>query len=114
MQVVYHPMQKCPAEFVEVFQEVLQVAKWDVQRNVFICERIEHDVFVGGLALRQSVVEWIDEAIEGQETFNRWLGKKNGVRDEHLIYTNKCRKAWLEWLVSPEGHYTPNQRLSFS
>ena len=103
MQVV-HPMQKCPAEIVEVFQEVLRTVDWDRQRNVFLCNSIKDDMEEGYSALNQSAVHWIDKAIGGHNTFNRWLGEKTCVWDPHWFYTNQCRKAWLEWLVSPEGH----------
>ena len=102
MQVV-HPMQKCPAEFVGLFQEVLENTNWDIQWNIFICSRIVPYTINKGIILKREVVQWISTVIDHNITFNSWLKERTGIRD--IGYTNQCRKAWLEWLVSPEGHY---------
>ena len=99
MQVV-HPMQKCPAEFVETFREVLENTNWDIPWNIFICHRIPSNKCI---ILQTEVVQWISTVIDHHIIFNHWLEKRTGIRD--IGYTNQCRKAWLEWLVSPEGHY---------
>lgn len=102
MQVV-HPMQKCPAEFVGLFQEVLENTNWDIPWNIFICSRIVRYTINKGIILQIEVVQWISTVIDHHITFNRWLEERTGIKD--ISYTNQCRKAWLEWLVSPEGHY---------
>ena len=100
---VVHPMQKCPAEFVGIFQEVLENTNWDIQRNIFICGRIVPYTINKGIILETEVVQWINTVIDHHVIFNSWLEERTGIRD--ISYTNQCRKAWLEWLVSPEGHY---------
>ena len=103
MQVV-HPMQKCPAEFVETFREVLENTNWDSRgRNIFICNRSIPYTVNKGIIFQIEVEQWISTVIDHHNTFNRWLEEKTGSIDTG--YTNQCRKAWLEWLVSPEGHY---------
>ena len=103
MQVV-HPMQKCPAEFVGLFQEVLENTNWDSSGlNIFICLRIGQYMINKDIILKIEVVQWISTGIDHHITFNRWLEERTGIRD--IGYTNQCRKAWLEWIVSPEGHY---------
>ena len=106
MQVV-HPMQKCPAEFVGLFQEVLENANFnDEFDNVFICVRIRHDSRNTDAALKKEALQWIDTVLAYHGTFNGWLGETSGTsREAPASYSNECRKAWLEWLVSPEGHY---------
>ena len=103
MQVV-HPMQKCPAEFVETFREVLENTNWDhSEGNIFICRRIILYTINKGIILETEVLQWISTVIDHHIIFNHWLEEKTGIKD--IGYTNQCRKAWLEWLVSPEGHY---------
>lgn len=103
MQVV-HPMQKCPAEFVGLFQEVLENANFNNEfRNVFICVRISNDSRNTDTILMKEALQWISTALAGHITFNDWLGETSGTSSR--AYSNTCRKAWLEWLVSPEGHY---------
>ena len=102
MQVV-HPMQKCPAEFVGLFQEVLENTNWGIPWNIFICSRIVQCMINKDIILKREVVKWISTVIDHHITFNRWLEERTGIED--ISYTNQCRKAWLEWLVSPEGHY---------
>ena len=103
MQAV-HPMQKCPAEFVETFREVLENTNWDHSKwNIFICSRIVQYQINQDIDLQIEVVQWISTVIDHQVTFNCWLEERTGIKD--IGYTNQCRKAWLEWLVSPEGHY---------
>ena len=100
MQVV-HPMQKCPAKFVETFREVLENTNWDHSEwNIFICQRIGQNLIDKD---KIEVVQWIGLVIDPYITFNHWLEKRAGIKD--IGYINQCRKAWLEWLVSPEGHY---------
>ena len=103
MQVV-HPMQKCPAEFVETFREVLENTNFNNEfSNVFICIRIRNDSRNTDTTLMKDALQWISMALAGHGTFNGWLGETSG--DSSRAYINQCRKAWLEWLVSPEGHY---------
>ena len=103
MQVV-HPMQKCPAEFVETFREVLENTNWDHSEwNIFICRRIVLYTINKGIILETEVLQWISTVIDHHIIFNSWLEERTGSID--IGYTNQCRKAWLEWLVSPEGHY---------
>ena len=106
MQVV-HPMQKCPAEFVETFREVLENTNWDHSEwNIFICRRIVLYTINKVIILETEILEWISTVIDPHIIFNSWLEKRTGIRDIRDIgYINQCRKAWLEWLVSPEGHY---------
>ena len=106
MQVV-HPMQKCPAEFVETFREVLENTNWDSSRvNTFICTRVVQCMINKDIILKTEVVQWISTVIDHHIIFIRWLEKRTGIRDiKDIGYINQCRKAWLEWLVSPEGHY---------
>ena len=102
MQVV-HPMQKCPAKFVETFREVLENTNWDhSERNIFICTYTSNK----GSTIETEVLQWINTVIDHHIIFNRWLEKRTGIEDIRDIgYINQCRKAWLAWLVSPEGHY---------
>ena len=103
MQVV-HPMQKCPAKFVGLFQEVLENTNFNTEfRNVFICVRIRNDSRNTDTILMKEALQWIRTVINHHFTFNCWLEERTGIKD--ISYTNQCRKAWLEWLVSPEGHY---------
>ena len=103
MQVV-HPMQKCPAEFVGLFQEVLENTNFNNEfRNVFICVRISNDSRNTDTILMKEALQWISTVSDYHITFTHWLEEKTSIVD--IGYTNQCRKAWLEWIVSPEGHY---------
>ena len=103
MQVV-HPMQKCPAEFVETFREVLENTNWDNSKcNILICSHVVQCMINKDIILKREVVQWISTVIDYHITFTHWLEEKTSIVD--IGYTNQCRKAWLEWLVSPEGHY---------
>ena len=106
--MIRHPMQKCPAEFVPVFQEILENSYWgDDAGNHFICLKVKHLFPVYGNPLRKDIVRWIEASLDHRDTFNHWLRATNTRTDEMPAYwhVNHCRKAWLEWLISPEGHY---------
>ena len=111
MQIMF-PTQKCPAKFVELFQEVLENTDWDRLYHIFICNSIRRHYTNTESNLREKAIVWIEQAIEEQGTLDCWLieqvlEKELGeVHHVDLYYSNQCRKAWLEWLVSPEGHYT--------
>ena len=90
MQVV-HPMQKCPAEFVETFREVLENTNFNNEfRNVFICVRISDDSRNTDTILMKEALQWISTVIDHSITFNCWLAERTGIRN--ISYTNQCRK----------------------
>lgn len=103
--MIRHPMQKCPAEFVPVFQEILENSHWESLGPVYICHRVDRiyrcDRITGGQHF--SIVQWIAECLQGNYSFHGWLWDTY-PHNAHLMEVNQCRKAWLEWLVSPEGH----------
>lgn len=108
MQVMF-PTKKCPAKFVELFQEVLENTDWDRLCNIFICIRIRRHYTNPESNFREEAIVWIEQAIEEYGTFNGWMANQANESDEDKMevgYVNQCRKAWLEYLVSPEGHYT--------
>ena len=105
MQVV-HPMQKCPAEFVETFREVLEQSDWSGPYPIYICPEVKVVCASHYKAKAKDMVDWIREQLEQEYTFAKWLVKRKGFSKETSVYVAvTCRKAWLEWLVSPEGHY---------
>ena len=59
--MIHHPMQKCPAEFVPVFQEILENSWWDDPEPTYICHRIDklyYDRCISGIQVAETV-EWI-------------------------------------------------------
>ena len=105
MQVV-HPMQKCPAEFVETFREVLEQSNWSGSYRIYICHAVEAVCAPYSNVKAKDMIDWIHEQLEQEYTFVSWLVKQKGFsREPSVSYINTCLKAWLEWLVSPEGHY---------
>ena len=97
-------MQKCPAEFVETFREVLEQSNWSGSYHTYICHEVE--VVCASHYKAKDMVDWIREQLEQEYTFTSWLVKRKGFsKRTSLYFVNTCRKAWLEWLVSPEGHY---------
>lgn len=105
--MIRHPMQKCPAEFVPLFREILENSYWGNDAgNHFICLRVKQWITDTDPELKKDVVKWIDESLGYFDTFNHWLCATNKMeRMPPYKYVNQCRKAWLEWLISPEGHY---------
>ena len=103
MQVV-HPMQKCPAEFVETFREVLEQSNWSGSYCTYLCHEVK--VVCASHYKAKDMVDWIREQLEQEYTFTSWFVKRKGFSKETSVsFVNTCRKAWLEWIVSPEGHY---------
>ena len=104
MQVIIHPMMQCPAKFVGLFQEVLENTNFNNEfRNVFICVCISNDSRNTDTILMKEAQQWISTALAGHITFNDWLDETSDTSSR--AYSNTCRKAWLEWIVSSEGHY---------
>ena len=104
--MIRHPVDQCPAEFVPVFREILENSWWNAPEPTYICHRID-SLYYHGLISRiqvDEIVEWIAECLQGKYSFGGWL---YDTYPEHanLMQENQCRKAWLEWLISPEGHY---------
>ena len=105
MQVV-HPMQKCPAKFVETFREVLEQSNWSGSYPTYICHEVKAVCASHYNVNAKAMIDWIREQLDQKYTFTSWVAKRNGrYSGAELSYVNTCRKAWLEWLVSPEGHY---------
>lgn len=103
--MIRHPMQKCPAEFVPVFQEILENTEWKSTQNgnYFIYIKVRDTCLKQSPELSRKIIKWIDDSIEYYDTFNDWLAD-SAITWGGFYFTNQCRKAWLEWLVSPEGH----------
>lgn len=103
--MIRHPMQKCPAEFIPVFQEILENTEWKSTQNgnYFICIQVRDTCLKQSPELSPKIINWIDGSIEHYDTFNAWLVHSDTTW-EGFYFANQCRKAWLEWLVGPEGH----------
>lgn len=103
--MVRHPMQKCPAEFVPVFREILENSDWESENPSHICHSIGRHYDRGDINRFQygEMIGWIRECLDGFYSFGGWM-LSTYPDYKHLIQENQCRKAWLEWLVSPEGH----------
>lgn len=99
--MIRHPMQKCPAEFVPVFQEILEKFDWTGRHAIHICYEIPKIRMSNDQ--KQAISDWIASCLDGCLSFGGWLMQSFPDICEDF-HDNLCRKAWLEWLVSPEGH----------
>lgn len=104
--MIRHPVDQCPAEFVSVFQEILENSDWESENPSYICHSLDRLYYNGCITSAQcyAIVEWVSKCLQGRYSFGGWLW--DAYPDHaHLMEKNQCRKAWLEWLISPEGHY---------
>ena len=104
--MICYPVDQCPAEFVPVFREILENSWWDSPEPAYICHRLDRLHSRGRInsAQASAIVEWITKCLQGRYSFGGWLWETYPDH-AHLMEENQCRKAWLEWLISPEGHY---------
>lgn len=104
--MICHPVDQCPAEFVPVFREILENSYWGSYEPVYICHSLDRIHLRGRITSAQTsvIVEWITKCLQGRYSFGGWLWETY-PEHAHLMEENQCRKAWLEWLISPEGHY---------
>lgn len=103
--MIRHPMQKCPAEFVPAFREILENSYWESLEPAYICYRVDRLCYRGRISALQTneIAGWIAKCLQGKYSFGGWLWETYPDH-AHLMQENQCRKAWLEWLVSLEGH----------
>jgi len=104
--MICYPVDQCPAEFVPVFREILENSWWDSPEPAYICHSIGRYYDNGKIDQVQycEMIGWIRRCLNGFYSFGRWMCYAH-PEHAHLMEENQCRKAWLEWLISPEGHY---------